>query len=83
MRKNNLQERIASIQHEIWSHWMKYLFEVSVLNKNGSVTIPPDFCKRWKRQMELSYHLLSDKEQESDRDQADKVLEKLSASDFR
>lgn len=69
-----MREKLAELQHEIWSHWMRYLFEVSVLNRDGSVTIPRSLCMRWKRQMGFPYHLLPDEEQESDRHQADKIL---------
>ena len=28
-------ERLADIEHERWSHWMKYLFSKSIKNENG------------------------------------------------
>jgi hypothetical protein len=67
-------ERIASVQHDIWSHWMAYLFEVSTLNKDGSVTIPADKVERWKRQMNTNYSELSNDEKKSDLEQAKKVM---------
>ena len=67
-------EKLAEVQHEIWAHWMKYLFETSALNEDGSVTIPPDKVKRWKRQMNTRYSDLSQKEKESDVEQAHKVV---------
>lgn len=67
-------EKLADIQHEIWSHWMKYLFEVSTLNKDGSVTIPADKVKRWKRQMNTHYLDLPSDEKKSDLEQARKVI---------
>lgn len=73
----DLRERIASVQHEIWSHWMNYLFSVSVENKDGSVTISKDYTQRWKRQMLMSYRELSQEEQTSDMEQADKVIDLL------
>ncbi len=69
-----MREKIAEIQHEIWSHWMRYLFSISEQNSDGSVTIPADKVKRWKRQMDTSYSNLSEAEKESDRDQANKIL---------
>lgn len=66
--------KIADLQHEIWSHWMRYLFEVSLQNEDGTVTIPADKVKRWKRQMRVKYLDLSDDEQKSDLEQARKVL---------
>ena len=69
-----LRERIAAVQHEIWSHWMQYLFSVSTYNKDGSVTIPEDKVSRWAEQGKTDYFWLSEREKESDRDQADKIL---------
>ncbi len=67
-------EKLADLQHKIWSHWMKYLFEVSTQNKDGSVTIPAEKVARWKRQMNTEYDELSSGEQKSDIEQAIKVI---------
>lgn len=72
-----LLEEIADVQHEIWSHWMKYMFEVSKQNADGSVTIPAEKVERWRRQMATPYGALDDKERESDREQAEKVINRL------
>jgi len=66
--------RIADLQHGIWSQWMRYLFEVSLHNEDGTVTIPADKVKRWKRQMTTRYVDLSTDEQKSDLEQAQKVI---------
>ncbi len=66
--------KIANLLHEIWSHWMRYLFEVSLHNEDGTVTIPADNVKRWKRQMSTKYVDLSTDEQKSDLEQAQKVV---------
>lgn len=66
--------KLADVQHEIWSHWMKYLFEVSIQNDDGTVTIPADKVEHWKRQMVTHYDDLPSKEQESDLEQAEKVM---------
>ena len=69
------RERIAAVQHEIWSHWMRHLFSVcGELNDDGSATISAYNVERWHRQMATGYADLTDKERESDRNQADKVL---------
>jgi hypothetical protein len=68
-------DEIANVQHEIWSHWMRYLFEISLQNKDGTVTIPADKVERWKRQMITKYANLSDDEQRSDLEQAQKVVD--------
>lgn len=68
-------DKIADLQHEIWSHWMQYLFEVSLQNEDGTVTIPADKVKHWKHQMSTKYLDLSDDEQKSDLEQAQKVMD--------
>ena len=67
-------ERLADIEHERWSHWMKYLFSKSIKNENGSVTIPKEFVERWERQLNTSYNNLSESEKESDRCEVRKYL---------
>jgi hypothetical protein len=55
---------------------MRYLFSVCY-NSNSGIIIPADKVELWKRQMITSYKFLSEKEKESDREQADKVLRVL------
>jgi hypothetical protein len=64
-------EELSDIQHEIWSHWMKYLFSKCTI-KNGDAIIPKEFVDRWKQQMNTNYSELSEKEKESDREQVRK-----------
>lgn len=61
-------ELLAEIQHEIWSHWMKYMFSVCEKGKDGSMIIPAEKVYRWKLQLSTSYNELSSKERKSDRD---------------
>lgn len=77
---NYLREVVADVQHQIWSHWMNYLFSVSNQNNDGSYTIPSEKVLRWKRQIQSVYSDLSEDEKKSDREQADKVLERLKIS---
>lgn len=74
MEKKGLREKIANLQHDIWAHWMKYLFSVSYRIADGSVWVPAKKVARWKRQIETPYEKLSEKEKDSDREQADKIL---------
>ncbi len=69
-----MREKLADLAHEVWAHWMRYLFSVSIKNEDGSVTIPADKASRWQRQMVTTYSELSEKEKASDREQADKYL---------
>ena len=75
-----IRELIASKQHEIWAHWMSYLFSVCIENTDGSVTIPASKVTRWKRQVATSYDDLSESEKNSDRNQADKIINELEKS---
>lgn len=77
MKTSKLLEPLASLQHDIWVHWMEYLFSVGNLNTDGSFTIPAEKVERWKRQMLTTYNRLSPEEKDSDREQADRVIHLL------
>jgi hypothetical protein len=62
-----LCERLASLEHERWSRWMRYMFECGVLNPDGSWTMPAEKVARWHRQMSTPYADLTEQEKESDR----------------
>lgn len=67
-------EQLADVQHQIWARWMGYQFSMSKRNEDGSFTIPKELVKRWQQQMETGYYELSEKEKESDRNQARKFI---------
>lgn len=54
---------------------MKYLFARTTDNNDGTCTIPKWATERWKRQMNTLYKDLSKKEKESDREEADKMID--------
>ena len=62
-----LLDLLAKIQHDIWSHWMKYQFSQCQKDKDGNLIIPADKVSLWQRQLETDFHFLSEKEKESDR----------------
>ena len=76
-----LRERLAAVSHEIWAHWMNYLFDQCrvEINLYGSpiTVIPDDMCIRWRRQIDSTYHELTESEKDSDREQADKIIAAL------
>ena len=74
MAEHSMVSRLADSQHEIWAHWMRYLFKVSTKNDDGSVTIPADKVERWERQMVTNYYELTYQEQRSDIEQVMKQL---------
>ena len=68
-----LLELLADLEHRQWSHWVKY---VDGLEVTGHLV--EDDLLRWKRQAKTPYEHLSEKEKESDREWARKVLDVLS-----
>jgi hypothetical protein len=76
-----MREQLADLQHEIWAHWMRYLFSVCQENPDGSFTIHPEKAQRWLRQINTPYADLSESEKNSDREQADKILDILRSNE--
>lgn len=72
-----MREQLASLAHESWAGWMMHLIRKSKWNASGSITIPAKSVQRWTRQMMTAYANLPEKEKESDRAEADKVLSLL------
>ncbi len=75
-------EALAEYAHDAWSGWMRYLFskcEVRVLENvdRASLVIPERFVDRWRRQLETRYADLPEEEKESDRVEAQRMLEVL------
>jgi hypothetical protein len=77
MKANELREDLAALSHEIWAHWMTYLFNVGYGDTEGQYVIPADKVQRWMRQMKTPYAELSEEEKASDREQADKIIKLL------
>ena len=71
---SELREPLADVSHDIWSHWMRWMFTTGAFNDDGTWTMPAALVERWKRQMETSYTELTEREKDSDREQADKIL---------
>lgn len=75
------REALAAYAHEAWSGWMRYMiYKCSIINVDGSVTIPANSTHRWLRQMDTSYAALPESEKASDRAEADKILAIVEAS---
>ena len=69
-----MREALAKVSHEIWCHWMGYLFTQGVGHPDGSFTIKASAVNRWRTQNSNLYEELSEQEKDSDRRQADKIL---------
>lgn len=77
---NPLYEALAATQHEIWSHWMRYLLGTKA-HRDETRTFPdgsafllldPDDVAHWWRQIDTPYAELSEAEKASDREQVDR-----------
>jgi len=67
-------EEFADIQHQIWSHWQKYLhskLEYTEYTKDGKLyacyVLDAGLYERWSKQIDTPYSELTEKEKESDR----------------
>ena len=85
-QRAELRESLAAVQHDIWAHFMRYLVSechtaTDDWSGNPVLLIPTDKVDRWKRQMDTAYADLTEKEKDSDREQADKVLAVLAPMD--
>lgn len=74
---NKLRESLADLQHEIWANFLKHLFDICYPIDDGSMWVPAEKVKCWKKQVETPYYELSEEEKDKDREIADKVLELL------
>lgn len=74
-----MREKLAEYAHAAWSGWMKYLFEKSTQNTDGTVTIPAWAVSRWQRQMNTLYEALPANEKESDGVEADRMIAIMSS----
>lgn len=73
--RDRLRTLMARLAHDgIWAHWMRYMFSKCIQNQDGSVTIPSNLVERWVRQAATDFDNLSTKEQDSDYEQADKMI---------
>lgn len=73
-----LRERLAALCHDQWSGWMRHLFsKCQTPAPTGNIYIPRPPRERWQRQMNTPYAELSESEKDSDRKEADRILEAL------
>jgi hypothetical protein len=72
---NDLLETLASIEHERWSHWQRYLHsKCEPIGGDGALLIPGNLVRRWEEQIGTSYSNLTEDQKESDREQVRKYL---------
>jgi len=75
-----LRDELAAYAHNAWSGWMKYLFEKSIKSVDGTVIIPAWAVERWERQANTPYNDLPSREKDSDRAEADQIINILERS---
>ena len=68
------REELAEYAHEAWSGWMKHMFKMGMF-MDGVWVMPKILVERWHRQMNTPYDDLTETEKDSDRAEADKMLE--------
>ena len=69
-----LTELLANYAHKQWTGWMNHLFAQCTERQDGALIIPEYYVRRWKRQMETDYDCLPDNEKESDRREAEGMI---------
>ena len=77
---DGLVEELASIEHERWSHWQRYMHSKCLRLSDGSLLVPAELVNRWERQYNARYGDLSDEEKDSDREQVRRYLPLVVAS---
>lgn len=73
--KDDIIEKLADYEHDRWARWQKYLFSKCMIHQDGSLTIPKEFVDRWTRQVNTDYIDLSEREKDSDRKEAIRIIE--------
>lgn len=72
--KAALLEDLAAIEHERWAHWQRFMHEQGQRQPDGSLVLPAELVAKWDRLIDTPYANLTDKEQESDREQVRRYL---------
>jgi len=83
VKQNDLREQLAAYAHEAWGRSTRNLLATSIqwlLTYSQGRVIPRKFISKWERQMKTSYGDLPENEKESDRAEADKILDIIEKS---
>lgn len=75
-----LLEQLASIEHERWTHWQRFMHEQGQRQPDGSLLLPAELVAKWERLIATPYAQLTDKERESDREQVRRYLPLVAAA---
>lgn len=77
---DSLIDELASIEHERWAHWQRYMHSKGIVQSDGSLVIPADLVAQWERQIATPFAALSEQEKNSDREQVQKYLPTIKAT---
>lgn len=66
-KDTDLREKLSALEHDQWAHWTQYMLD----------NLTDENIARWKKQCKTEYKNLSEKEKDSDREWADKVIDLL------
>lgn len=73
-QQTEIKEQLAEYAHNQWTGWMRYLFSKGEFNEDGTWTMPNWAVGRWTRQMNTEYKDLLEEEKDSDRKEAEGML---------
>lgn len=73
-RLSSIEERLAAIEHERWSHWQSYMHAQCEPQPDGALLIPAELVARWNAQISRPYEELTAEEKRSDREQVQRYL---------
>jgi hypothetical protein len=74
-----LREQLAELAHEQWSGWMRYFFSQCDEDSDESIYVSREYVRNLRQLMDTSYSELSEAEKDSDRAEADRVLQIVKA----
>lgn len=66
----DFNERLASIQHDTWCDFKRNLYAICEQNNDGSLTIPKEYVKQWRIDINTPYEKLSLEKKEYCRDKS-------------
>ena len=64
LSEDKLMEKLADLEHDQWSHWTRHMLD----------NLTDENIARWRRQIDTPYSELSEKEKDSDREWAKKII---------
>ena len=73
-RLDAVMDDLATIEHERWAHWQRYMHDKAERRPDGSLVLPAELVHRWEAQIATPFRDLTESEKESDRNQVRRYL---------